>query len=489
MKFTTVSFYSPDKLLEVVTLEHGLGEIIGQLALIREISALVAAEEEHVEKQRALAALEERERLARELHDSLGQVVGYMNLETQNALHLIESSQTALAQATLQRMSEVVTEAQADMRELLLGMRQGFSASSNFFTALDTYIQEFSRIYALPIGLHLPSLGKPPVLAPGVEVHLLRLIQEALSNARKHAHANHVEIFFNFSQSELRVAIEDDGCGFDPSVPKPDDDGLHFGLSIMHERAAEMKGQLQLISAPGSGTRVMITVPYAPTQAGVGLPKISGWRVLIADDHPLFRDGLKNLLIARGIQVVAVVKDGAEAVEKARELKPDIAILDINMPVKNGVEAASEIKQLTPQTRILMLTMAVDDETLIKAFRAGASGYLLKDLKAEDFLARLDALMNGETLIPAGMAEKLLRERVSRSDVPEDQLNERQVEILRLIAQRLTYAQIAERLNLSESTIKYHTAQIMDKLGVSGREEALAEAANRGLIERRRPGR
>ncbi len=464
------------------------GEFAGLIGITRDIAQRREQEQHQLAQQRALSALEERERLARELHDSLGQVMGYINVQSQAALAHLENGQAELSRAALQHLAELAQNSYGDLRELLLGLRQKFREGDDFYTELEIYLGEFTRLYDLPVSLQLPPAGQRPLLSPNSEVHLLRIIQEALSNVRKHARASRARVFFAAAGGSAQVIIEDDGVGFDPTAPagavEGTEPGGHFGQQIMRDRAAELGGSLQVRSAPGQGAQVIVSLPLAGPQEQA--PRLGGLRVLLADDHPLFRDGMKNLLAARGINVVAMAKDGAEAVERAMALRPDVAILDIHMPQKDGLEATREIKLKAPEVRILIMTMAASEEVLFKAIRAGASGYLLKDLKAEDFLSQLEGLVRGETPISPSLAEKLLQEFAKTPPPAEESLNERQLEILRLMAARLTYAQIAERLFLSESTIKYHAAQIMEKLHATSRSELLNEAARRGWIDRRK---
>jgi two-component system NarL family response regulator len=417
--------------------------------------------------------------------------MGYFNVETQNALQYLKNDQVDLSQATMQRLVEISQGAYADLREFLLGMRQKFSETVDFYTSLEKYVHDFNLAYGQKVEVHLPPAGNRPELEPFAEVQLLRVIQESLSNIRKHAHASLATISFSNSPESIQVVIEDDGVGFDLAKIKSveADENPHFGLNIMQERAEDIGGRLEFQSSPGHGTRVIVRLPTILTPRVE--TKISSLRVLVADDHPLFLDGLKNLLVARGVQVVATASNGQEAVQQALELQPDVAILDIQMPLVTGIEAARRIKNQAPNIRVLMLTMSADDNTLFEAIRAGASGYLLKDLNADEFLARLEGLMRGETPISPGLAERLLSEFSggSQGESEHVQFNERQMEILTLMAQRYTYAQIAQRLYLSESTIKYHAAQIMERLHSKSKDEALVEAARRGLIERRKPGR
>ena len=460
--------------------EHAL---IGIKGVARDISERKLLESHKLEEQRALAALNEREQLARELHDNLGQVMSTINIQAQTALGYLRDGMDELAQAGLQSLADLARVSHADLRELLLGLRQELQGTRDFYSALEKYLADFTHLYNLPVQVVLPPPETRRSFDPVVEVQLLRVIQEGLSNIRRHAQASQALVYFTISDHETNLVIEDNGIGYSPEKADHDSEPGHFGMGIMRERIAAVGGTLQIISAPGRGTRIVIGIPNREN-----LPdrnEIGGLRVVIADDHPMFRDGLRNLLVARGIKVVGVAKDGQEAVALTAAQRPDIAILDIQMPVMDGIEAVRQIKMQAPEVRLLVLTMAADEETLFKAIRAGASGYLLKDLKAEEFLDRLEGLIRGETPISPGLAEKLLKEFASAPEPVENYLTARQQQILRLMAQRLTYAQIASQLFLTESAVKYHVTQIMSRLHAASRGDILAEAARRGWIDRR----
>ncbi len=205
-------------------------------------------------------------------------------------------------------------------------------------------------------------------------------------------------------------------------------------------------------------------------------------QVLLADDHPLFVDGLKDLLTRRGITVVGVARDGLEALQKARALRPEVILLDIQMPRCDGLTAARLIKAELPATKIVMLTMLEDDENLFEALKSGASGYLLKTLDTDEFLQLLQGVLQGETSLAPGLAERVLREFSRQSapstadDPPLESLTPRQQQILSLAAQALTYKEIGAALGLTERTIKYHMGEIIQRLHLQNRAEVLAYA-------------
>ncbi len=256
----------------------------------------------------------------------------------------------------------------------------------------------------------------------------------------------------------------------------------------MGERAEQVGGRLEIQSAPGRGARVMATLPcFLPVEGQGDEARIKGLRLLLVDDHPLFLTGLRNLLLARGLTVVGLARDGQEAVEKTRSLRPDVVVMDLNMPVCNGLEATRAIKTEMPEIRVVVLTVSEDEESLFEAIKAGASGYLLKSLDADQFCSLLTGLLRDQAPLSPGMAERLLTEFARSASPatdegqggPDEILTPRQWEILCLVADGLVYKEIAAALNLSPKTIEYHMTQILQKLQVDSRAEAIAYAERR----------
>lgn len=208
-------------------------------------------------------------------------------------------------------------------------------------------------------------------------------------------------------------------------------------------------------------------------------------RVLLVDDHPLFRDGIATLLAMKPeMEVVGEAGSGEEAIAKARELRPDLILMDIQMPGMNGLEATRRIKAEMPETRIVMLTVSDDDEDVIEAVRCGAQGYLLKSLDSETFFDLLAGLAHGEAAIPPGLAWRVLQQVGGEAPpAPEaEPLTEREVDVLRLVAEGYSNQQIARALNLSEHTVRFHLRNILGKLHAQSRTEAATRALREGLI-------
>lgn len=213
---------------------------------------------------------------------------------------------------------------------------------------------------------------------------------------------------------------------------------------------------------------------------------MSSIRIVIADDHPVFRFGLRALLGAEpDMEVVAEATMGEEAIDLAARLRPDIILMDINMPGLNGIEATRRIVQANPETGILVITM-VDDDTLFAAMRAGARGYLLKGAQGEETLHAIRAVARGEAIFSPVVAKRLIRyfgeppSSISGPD-PFPELTAREHEILELIARGYTNAAIAEQLSLSSKTVRNYTSDIFSRLQVASRAEAIIRARDAGL--------
>jgi DNA-binding NarL/FixJ family response regulator len=213
-------------------------------------------------------------------------------------------------------------------------------------------------------------------------------------------------------------------------------------------------------------------------------------RVLLADDHALFLDGLKNLLILNGVQVVGTARNGLEAFEKTLQLHPEIVLMDIRMPGCDGITATRLIKAERPDIKVVMLTTSSEEPDLLEAVRSGASGYLLKSLEAGPFLSYLQAVERGEAAVSREVSGMLLKAisqqeqagRPGQEASGEPRLTARQVEILQLVTQDLSNREIAERLSVSEHTVKYHLGEIFQRLNIKNRDQAAEYAGRKGLI-------
>jgi NarL family two-component system response regulator LiaR len=207
-------------------------------------------------------------------------------------------------------------------------------------------------------------------------------------------------------------------------------------------------------------------------------------RILVVDDHAVVREGLRALIDSEpGMTLVGEAADGEQAVQRARSLQPDVILMDLVMPRKGGIEAIGEIVGENPDLRILVLTSFAEDDKVFPAIKAGALGYLLKDSSAEELLRAIRDVHRGEPSMHPTVAHKLMRELQRPSDLPptEEPLTEREVEVLRLVARGLSNQKIADRLVVSERTVRTHVSNILDKLHLANRTEAALYALREGL--------
>jgi len=208
-------------------------------------------------------------------------------------------------------------------------------------------------------------------------------------------------------------------------------------------------------------------------------------RVMLVDDRPLVRNGIASLLRAHGHEVVGEAADGREALDIVGQASPDVVLMDIRMPGMGGLEATRLMTAQHPEVKIVMLTVSDDENDLFEAVKSGAKGYLLKDLEAPQFFEALDAIDRGEAVIPTRLAGNLLDEFRSKSRgageaEPGDALSPREREVLDHVSQGLTNKEVAERLYISENTVKYHMKNILDKLHLRNRSQVIAWAARQG---------
>ena len=211
-------------------------------------------------------------------------------------------------------------------------------------------------------------------------------------------------------------------------------------------------------------------------------------RVLLADDHALFRAGIASLLKAWGLDVVGQAANGVEALELARRLKPELMLMDIGMSPGNGLEATRAIKAELPDVKVVVVTVSEDEQDLFEAIKSGAEGYILKGMSEEELSATLTSISAGEPALSPGLAAKILdefarmaREGAGKHAGPDDHLTDRERDVLRLVADGATNREIAATLYISENTVGFHMKNILAKLHLKNRAQAAAFAVRSGL--------
>ncbi len=206
-------------------------------------------------------------------------------------------------------------------------------------------------------------------------------------------------------------------------------------------------------------------------------------RILIADDHPMFRQGLKTLLEREGFEVVGEAADGHEAARLARQLNPSIAVLDLGMPSLNGIEAARDIYKRAPGTQVVLLTMYEDDAYVLEALRAGIRGYVLKAQATSDLIAAIREVLRGAVYLSPGISEAVINAYMSKAELPPDPLTDRERQVLQLVAEGNTTKQIASTLGVSVKTAESHRTRMMQKLAIHETASLVRYAIRRGFIK------
>ncbi len=366
---------------------------------------------------------------------------------------------------------------------------------------------------------------------PGYAERLLyRVAQEALYEVRQRSrlsHARKLRFTFTYGRDDAQMSIEDDGIPLNAEgegesgskmLPIPP-----FGhenaslpllapavtagralspiLSDLRQRIEHVGGSLQVSAQEEQGTRLLVRMPY--THHALGVPFIAPppvpetatmpapsttpapVRILIVDSQAVTRAGLRRLLESYpDLQVVGEAADGVQAVSETLELGPQVVLMDAQLPNEQSLEALRQIKQLNLDTRVLLLATQDREAYLYETLRAGADGYVLKDIVPDELAAALRSVARGEVLVQPQLAGRLLSRfgKQPRGGAPFETLTARELEVLRLLARGLRNKEIASRLVVSERTVNFHLANIYQKLNVSGRTEALSKALEQGLI-------
>ena len=215
-----------------------------------------------------------------------------------------------------------------------------------------------------------------------------------------------------------------------------------------------------------------------------GMPRLSSEvaRLLLADDHIMLRDGLRAILREEGFGIVAEASDGLEAIRLAKELEPDVAVLDISMPLLNGIDAAREILRTSPKTKVVMLTMHTEDRYVLASLRAGVTGYVLKSKAASSLVQALGAVRRGEVYLSPGVSRAVVDAYLAKDDTPADPLSIREHEVLQLIAEGKNVKGIGGILGISTKTAESHRANIMRKLHIHEVAGLVLYAVRQGLV-------
>ena len=436
---------------------------------------------EHAERQaQTLALLEERERIAMELHDGVIQSLYAVCL----GLSAGWRADPADGEALVRRANAQINGVIRDIRKYISDLRPDHLSDHTLEEGLRVLAEEL-RLSGLAVSdVRLGAEGSNG-LRPNVVAELLQIAREATSNVLRHAQAGAVEIALEQVAGQLLLEIRDDGCGFDPDASRASSGD---GMANMQARARAIGGAIAVTSAPDQGTRVLVSAPLAPARTAAERAGLV--RVLVVDDHELVRLGITQAFHdASGIAIVGEAGSVEQAVSVARDVQPDVVLMDVRLPDGSGVDACRLIRSERPATKVVMLTSYSDDEAALGSVLAGASGYLLKEDDPSQLIASIERVAAGESLLdPLSVqrAMSLIRRphggRAAAAD-PFERLSQQEGRVLRLIAEGKTNREIARVLALSEHTVRTYASNIFSKLHIRRRAEAAALAA-RQLTER-----
>ncbi|MFL5663068.1 MAG: response regulator, partial [Ktedonobacteraceae bacterium] len=370
-------------------------------------------------------------------------------------------------------------------------------AGATLSEALTRLVEETAE--ALGLASRIAFSGDERPLPAYTENLLYRIAQEALYQVQQHTNARRLRLALSYGRDEVQMSIEDDGVlpTGSEEIPVPhfrseeqNNPGSLHPYSDLRHRLDHLGGSLNITADVEKGTQAQARIPYATPAGAQALasspvasvatnPPGPHIHVLVVDNQAVSRAGLRHLLASYpDLEVVGEAADGLQAVGETLELGPQVVLMDANLPNGQSMEALKQIKQLNLDTRVLLLSAQEREEYLYETLRAGADGYVLKDIAPDELAQAVRTVAGGEVLVQPQLAGRLLSRfgRQGRGGYLYEALTTREQEVLQLLARGLRNKEIAARLYVSERTVNFHLANIYHKLNVSGRTEALSKA-------------
>ncbi|MES9698332.1 hybrid sensor histidine kinase/response regulator transcription factor [Bacillus sp. JJ927] len=426
--------------------------------------------EQYVSQVERITLLEERDRLSKDLHDTMGHsytsiIMGMETLRMELKSKEGEQQLDLLLQLARNSMEEV---------RLYLHQLDLSQESLPLAVTLQQLTEEFKK--HAKVNVRTRIIGEEYMASKQSKMTLYRSLQESLTNAVRHGHSTEIIVSLHFEPQQIRLDVQDNGCGVEEWK-----DG--FGLTAMKERMSQSQGRVIVYSKKGEGTLISCVLPK---QVQLSNEQI---RMCIVDDHSFIRESLHTILDGQeDLQVVGMAEDGERAMELCERLKPDVVLMDLEMPNLDGIHATKMIKEKWPDIRVLILSTFQNTERAKEIIRNGVDGYLLKSIDSRELAESIRLVYRGGTMINHDLFHRMWEENEetgsfeSRSDGKEYGLTKRELEILELLSQGSRYKTIASKLYLSNGTVRNYASNLYEKLGVKNREEAVQKAKDTGLL-------
>ncbi|CAH2461803.1 MULTISPECIES: hybrid sensor histidine kinase/response regulator transcription factor [Bacillus] len=426
--------------------------------------------EQYVSQVERITLLEERDRLSKDLHDTMGHSYTSIIMGMETLRMELKSKEGE------QQLDSLLQLARNSMEEVRLYLHQLDLSQESLPLAvtLQQLTEEFKK--HAKVNVRTRIIGEEYMASKQSKMTLYRSLQESLTNAVRHGHSTEIIVSLHFEPQQIRLDVQDNGCGVEEWK-----DG--FGLTAMKERVSQSQGRVIVYSKKGEGTLISCVLPK---QAQLSNEQI---RLCIVDDHSFIRESLHTILDGQeDLQVVGMAEDGERAVELCERLKPDVVLMDLEMPNLDGIHATKMIKEKWPGIRVLILSTFQNTERAKEIIRNGADGYLLKSIDSRELAESIRLVYRGGTMINHDLFHRMWEENEetgsfeSRSDGKEYGLTKRELEILELLSQGSRYKTIASKLYLSNGTVRNYASNLYEKLGVKNREEAVQKAKDTGLL-------